>query len=204
MYVLASASAGGRGDGGSVALVVAGVAGASAMVLPGVSGGYLLLLLGQYVPILSGIDQLKQSVSGGSLDVALLREALAVVVPVGIGVALGIVGVSNLVRWLLEHFRQATLGVLLGLLLGAVAGLWPFQEGVRPRVGDVVKGRVLTAESLALLDPEDWPLQRFQPSAAQVAGSLALILAGLGATLAIDWTGRPAAPRDEDRGSAAP
>ena len=189
MLLLAFADGGGSGAEGPVPLVIAGIAGASAMVLPGVSGGYLLLLLGQYVPILTGIDQLKQAVSGGGVDTVALREAMAVVVPVGVGVALGIVGVSNLVRWLLEHLRQATLGVLLGLLLGAVVGLWPFQEGVRPEPGDVVKGRTVTAASLAEIDPEDWPLERFTPTPLQAGASVLLVLLGLGATLAIDRIG---------------
>jgi len=177
-------------------LFVAGIAGASAMVLPGISGGYLLLLLGQYVPILSALDALKVGLS--EMDVRALLEAARVVVPVGVGVGVGIVGVSNLIRWLLEHARQATLGLLLGLLLGAAAGLWPFQEGVRPEPGDVVKGRTLDAAAIAELEAEDWPLVRFPPSPAQAAGSLALVGLGLLATLAIDHLGR-----ERPRGDAA-
>jgi len=35
------------------------------------------------------------------------------------GLVIGIVGVSNLLRWLLDRYAKATLGALLGLLLGA-------------------------------------------------------------------------------------
>jgi len=177
----------GGSDGGPGLLFVAGVAGACAMVLPGISGGYLLLLLGQYVPILSAIDRLKVGI--GERDLAHLIEAGHVVVPVGIGIVVGVVGVSNLIRWLLDHARQATLGLLLGLLLGAVAGLWPFQEGVAPVVGDVVRGRTLDAATLAELEPDDWPVRRFPPSATQVGGSLLLVGLGLMGTLAIDRVG---------------
>lgn len=163
------------------------------MVLPGVSGGYLLLLLGQYVPILTALDELKLGLTSGP-DFALLQSAAQTVVPVGVGVVLGVVGVSNLVRWLLTHLRQATLGVLLGLLLGAVVGLWPFQQGVEPSVGDVVKGRALTAETLAELDAEDWPVERFEPTPGQAGGALLLVLLGLGATIAVD---RVAGAREE-------
>ena len=38
----------------------------------------------------------------------------------------------------------------LGLLLGAVLGLWPFQAGVAPAPGDVIKGRVMSAEKIFL------------------------------------------------------
>ena len=66
------------------------------MILPGVSGGYLLLLLGQYENILGAIDQVKDALLGDAgLNLALLEEAAWVVVPVGIGVAVGVVGVST-------------------------------------------------------------------------------------------------------------
>lgn len=198
---LGDTASGGAGEGsGTLRLVLAGIAGASAMVLPGISGGYLLLLLGQYVPILSAIDELRQALTAaGGPDVELLRAALTVVVPVGIGVALGIVGVSNLIRWLLMHLRQATLGLLLGLLLGAVAGLWPFQEGVRPEPGAVVKGRTLTSAEADALEPEDWPVVRFRPSAPQAGGALALVGFGLLATLAIDRLGGAGSPSRRPR-----
>jgi putative membrane protein len=178
------------GDGPQTGrLLVAGVAGASAMVLPGISGGYLLLLLGQYVPILSALEDLRLALgASGGPDLELLTSALAVVIPVGVGVVLGIVSVSNLVRWLLRA-RQATLGLLLGLLFGAVVGLWPFQEGVPPAVGDTFKGRTLDAAAVAEIEPEDYPLTRFAPTPGQAVGSLALIGVGLLATLAIDRIG---------------
>ncbi|MBW2315835.1 MAG: DUF368 domain-containing protein [Deltaproteobacteria bacterium] len=180
-----NSNAGGEAQPGL--LFLAGVAGASAMVLPGISGGYLLLLLGQYIPILSAIDDLKLGLRG--MDVPILMEAAKVVVPVGFGIVVGVVAVSNLVRWLLDHARQATLGLLLGLLLGAVVGLWPFQEGVEPKPGDVVKAQTLDAAGIAELEPEDWPVVRFEPSTGQAGASLALVALGLLATLAIDRLG---------------
>lgn len=201
--LMAAMAFGGDVGGGDEAsfplLVLAGVAGASAMILPGISGGYLLLLLGQYEPILGAIDLLKVGLlgrDGGGFDMAAILQASQVVVPVGIGVVVGAVGVSNLLKWLLDRYEKATLGVLLGLLFGAVVGLYPFQAPVQPEVGDVVKGMVLDAEALADLDAEDWPLQRFDPSTGQIAGSLALMLAGLGATLLVDRVGGGRDKRD--------
>jgi len=133
----ATAGAGGGAEERSLPLVfLAGLAASSAMILPGVSGGYLLLLLGQYEPILTTIDQLRLGLlgdgSGAGSNLALVVDAMWVVVPLGLGIVTGVVGVSNLLRWLLEHAEKATLGALLGLLLGAVVGLWPFPEGRNP------------------------------------------------------------------------
>ena len=176
----------GGGERNMLLLGASGLAGASAMILPGVSGGYLLLLLGQYETILGAVDNVKVGLLGDAgLDMALLMDAMWVVVPVGIGVVVGVVGVSNLLKWLLERYAKATLGALLGLLFGAVVGLWPFQMPVEPNVGDTIKGRVVTAETLPEIEVDDWRLERFDPTAGQVGTSVGLILLGLAVTLGV-------------------
>ena len=173
-------------------LFVSGVTGAAAMILPGVSGGYLLLLLGQYETILGAVDTLKAGLL--EVDAGLLLDASALLLPVGLGVAAGIAGVSNLLRWLLDRHRQVTLGALLGLLLGAVAGLWPFRQPVEPALGSVVRGQVVTEATLPGIDPADWPLEPFRPSTGQVAGALVLVVSGLGVTTAIARIGSDRRP----------
>ena len=179
----------GNADSSFIMLMVAGLAGASAMILPGLSGGYLLLLLGQYVPILAGVDQFKEALKSRDMA-AIMEPMMSVVLPVGLGVVIGVVAVGNLLQWLLKRHKQMTLGILLGLLIGSTVGLWPFQRCVKPAVGDVVKGQALTAETLDELDPEDWPTQVFTPSATTVASSLGLIAVGFGVTMGIAALGR--------------
>jgi putative membrane protein len=178
------------GSGGSNAaiLFVAGLAGASAMILPGVSGGYLLLLLGQYVPILSAIDRFRDALRGRDLSAA-MDPAITVLIPVGLGVVAGVVLVGNVLQWLLNRYRKPTLGALIGLLLGSVVGLWPFQQGVPPQVGEMIKGQVLTSETVADVDAEDWPTTFYRPTLGQVGGSLLLIGCGFALTVGIARVG---------------
>lgn len=173
-------------DTGSNALMlfVAGLAGASAMILPGLSGGYLLLLLGQYVPILAGIEQFKNALKARDISAA-MEPALSVVLPVGLGVVTGVVLVGNLLEWLLSRFKKATLGALLGLLVGSVFGLWPFQMAVQPKAGDVIKGQVVTAESLPEIKLKDWPNEFFIPDAGEVALSIGLVGLGFVITMGV-------------------
>ncbi|MEM7437141.1 MAG: DUF368 domain-containing protein, partial [Myxococcota bacterium] len=102
MAALAWLQVAGAGDSshreGLGMMFFAGVAGASAMILPGVSGGYLLLVLGVYVPILGGIDALKEALKASDLASA-TDPVLSVVLPVGVGVGVGILVISNLIRW---------------------------------------------------------------------------------------------------------
>jgi putative membrane protein len=158
-------------------MFMAGVAGASAMILPGVSGGYLLLVLGVYVPVLSAIHALKEALKVGD-PASAADPVLMVVLPVGIGVGVGILIVSNLLRVVLERYEQPTLGVLMGLLVGAVFGLWPFQEGVPPKVGEIFKGDVLTAERLAELTPDKFPTEIYTPTFSIVMMAIGLVGVG--------------------------
>ena len=176
-------------EGGFVLFFVAGLAGASAMILPGVSGGYLLLVIGAYVPILSGIDALRTGLSAGD-GAAVMQTFFAVVLPVGLGVVFGVAAVSNFLRAALERFEKLTLGVLIGLLLGAVVGLWPFQAPVEPVPGDVYRGQTLNSAMIAEIDVEDWPTRPFDPSGAQAGAALLIILVGFGVTTLVDRVGR--------------
>ena len=124
--------------------------------------------------ILSAIDSAAEAVA--HRDWGQLGQAMRVFIPVGLGMMLGIVAVSNLIKLLLDRFEKATLGVLLGLLLGAVVGLWPFQRPGVP-VGDLAVRAIEEAEF-------------FAPSAAEVTVSLGLIVAGFAASTAVAHLGR--------------
>jgi len=140
---------------GPFLLAVAGAAGAAAMILPGVSGAYLLLALGQYEPILGAIDRLLEGLSG--LDSPAVMEAAGVLLPVLVGIAAGATLISNAVRFALRRFRQATLGVLMGLLLGAVVGLWPFENLAFPAPLQAVSSLTIAGAGFVLT----WSISRF-------------------------------------------
>ena len=105
----------------------AGAVAAFAMVLPGISGSTLLLLMGMYLPFLDAADRLADTLGTRPWDSAAILVAVWGVLPFLLGIALGIAVAARLVRYFLGAYPQATLGALFGLLLGATAGLWPFQ-----------------------------------------------------------------------------
>lgn len=109
-----------------LALIGVGAVAASSMILPGISGSYLLLVFGLYETVI------------GSLSSRALREdpvaCLWIIVPVGIGAVLGMGLLSNVLKRLLERRPRGTHAALMGLLLGSVLGLQPFQEPVHPEL----------------------------------------------------------------------
>jgi putative membrane protein len=217
MVLLAWAQIRGAGGGSSdgwLVLFVAGTAAAAAMILPGVSGGYLLLVLGAYLPILEGIDAFRAALSAADVG-AVVEVGTGVILPVGLGVGIGIAVVSRGLRWLFARYRLQTLGVLLGLLVGAVVGLWPFQTVRVPEPGTRIKGQAVEVvddgsgtnapggiavryvESGEMVDLEDLPTEMVTPTALQ--GLLALLLIGAGyVTTAL--VGRIGAPRPHPAG----
>ncbi len=102
-----------------------GIIGSSAMILPGVSGSYLLLILGLYMPIISTINQFKDALLGHAMLTA-WQLSLDVLIPFALGMGVGIILLSNFLGYLLQRFRGATYAALLGLLVGSVFGLYPF------------------------------------------------------------------------------
>ena len=53
---------------------------------------------------------------------------------------------------------------------------------------------MVTPETLAQIDAEDWPVRLFPPSAGQLGAALGLIALGAGITLGLDRLKNPAAP----------
>jgi putative membrane protein len=186
----------GAGMSGPFGLIVGGAAAASAMILPGVSGAFLLLLLGQYEPIIGAIKGCVGALKDG--DIGGVMSHMGVVIPVGIGVLVGVAVVSNALRWVLHHHERVTLGVLLGLIMAAPAGLYPFREGVVPQVGDTLKGELVTEENLAEMqssdNAKDWEQKAFTPSMPQVVGAHMLIIGGFVVTVGIARVGREKKP----------
>lgn len=107
----------------------------SAMVLPGVSGAYLLLVFGMYEATLAALE---------SLD-------LGFIVLFGAGAAVGLAGFTVLLNWLLKNRHDATMAVLVGLMIGSLRALWPWLDAsMDPRL-PVAGDSVGTAAFLAVL-----------------------------------------------------
>ncbi len=83
-----------------------------AMILPGISGAFLLLVLGMYEPTLRALHE---------------RELLYVGVFMA-GAATGLGLFSNLLKWFLERHHDRTMAALVGLMIGSLRALWPWQD----------------------------------------------------------------------------
>jgi len=102
-----------------ILLFVAGFLGAAAMVIPGVSGSMVLILFGVF-PIAMHTISLIREYLATPLDFTLLSPIVSVVVPVGLGIVIGIFATSRLIEFLLKKYHSITYCAILGLVLGTI------------------------------------------------------------------------------------
>ena len=95
-------------------IFLCGVIAICAMILPGISGSFILVLLGKYFFIMDAVK---------TLDVV-------VIVVFGAGACIGITSFSRILSYALAHFRNITLAVLTGFMLGSLNKVWPWKEVV--------------------------------------------------------------------------
>ncbi len=100
-------------------LFVSGSIAICAMILPGISGAFILLLLGVYYPVTEMIK------NAAKLDFT-TASLLQLTVFAG-GCLFGLLAFSRVLRFLLASYRDTTMAVLVGLMIGSIGRLWPFQ-----------------------------------------------------------------------------
>lgn len=91
-----------------------------AMILPGISGSFILLILGKYQYIMSGITGLT---SGESIG-----ESIVILGVFAVGAVCGILAFSRFLHWLLGKFHKETLLVLAGFIIGSLVKVWPWSN----------------------------------------------------------------------------
>lgn len=109
-------------DGNLLYIFCCGLIAICAMILPGISGSYILLILGEYAPI---IGRVKDIVHFQSSPADLLTLCVF-----GSGCVVGLLAFSRLLKFLLKYHHSITLSTLTGFMTGSLACLWPFQQQV--------------------------------------------------------------------------
>lgn len=105
-----------------------------ALVLPGVSGSFFLLTIGLYETTISAVND---------RDFAYLGAF-------ALGAVVGLAAFVSFLRWLLEHHARITLVIIVGLMLGSLRALWPWQvEETRELLAPVSDVGITTLIALA-------------------------------------------------------
>ena len=92
---------------------ICGIVGIGGMLLPGLSGSFILILLGNY--------ELLMVTAVTELNYLLLTVFL-------VGSVVGLLSFSHALAWVLKHYKDATLALLTGFILGSLNIIWPWKE----------------------------------------------------------------------------
>ncbi|TMM29044.1 DUF368 domain-containing protein [Polaribacter aestuariivivens] len=114
-------------------LVFAGAIASCAMILPGISGSYILLLIGVYPIVMTAIT---------TKDVKIIGA-------IGIGVIIGLLSFSKLLKWLFVNYKNEMLIALTGIMLGSLNKVWPWKETVSTYVDSHGVTKPLVEQSIS-------------------------------------------------------
>jgi putative membrane protein len=85
----------------------------ASMILPGLSGSFVLILMGNYQLIfLRAVPEFN----------------FKVIVPIAIGSVIGLLALSHAIAFVLSRWRDQTIALLTGFILGSLAIIWPWKD----------------------------------------------------------------------------
>lgn len=119
-------------------LFICGIVATCSMILPGLSGSFVLILMGNYQLVM--ID-------------AVNAMNLKILLPVIVGAAAGLLLFSNLLSWLYKKYRNITIALLTGFILGSLGIIWPWKTEI-PAKNEL--GEILTKNGETIIEGYQW------------------------------------------------
>lgn len=124
-------------------LIICGVVAVCSMILPGLSGSFVLILLGNYQ--LVAIE-------------AINNRDLEILLPVMVGAVGGLIAFSHILSWVFKKYKDQTIAILTGFILGSLNVLWPWKNAVylNDEFGDFIvkKGERVVAKYISVMPNE--------------------------------------------------
>lgn len=114
-------------------LLLSGALAVCAMILPGISGAFILVLLGSYKTILDAVHE----------------RDVKIVITVAIGAVFGLLSFARLLKWMFTHYKNLTLALLTGFILGSLNKIWPWKK--------VLETKTFGDKTITTNDMNVWP-----------------------------------------------
>ena len=108
----------GAGSTSLIYLFFCGMIAISALILPGISGSFIMLLLGMYSTIILNVKNFITSFE---------FESFLVLLAFGSGCLIGIFSFARVLSYAFENFKNPTLAILTGFMVGSLNKIWPWK-----------------------------------------------------------------------------
>ncbi|MFI0429481.1 DUF368 domain-containing protein [Mariniflexile sp. HMF6888] len=169
-----------------------GIISVSGMTLPGFSGSFILILLGNYVLLLvNSVNALFDTfyeVLGGDFGFINNTERirmLKVLVVFTLGSVTGLVTFSNILSYILKHFKSITLSAIIGFIIGSLGVVWPWKTTQYKLAEDGTHVLDSTGAKVVL------NYKRYMPQLnADTYYAIAFIFLGIAIVLALEYYGQ--------------
>ena len=138
---------------------ICGIVAVCSMILPGLSGSFILLIMGNYALVLTAI-------SGVEFNI---------LIPLLLGCVVGLVAFSQLLSWVLANYKDQTISMMTGFVLGSLLTIWPWKNTVMKQLAEVDK---------EVVDHYEWFFPDFGLTETYIG--IALIIAGVLVIYAIE------------------
>lgn len=99
-------------------LFLSGALAVCAMILPGISGAFILVLLGSYKTILDAVH----------------GRDIKIIITVALGAVFGLLSFARLLKWMFTHYKNVTLAILTGFILGSLNKIWPWKRVLETKI----------------------------------------------------------------------
>jgi putative membrane protein len=146
-------------------LIICGAVAICSMILPGLSGSFVLILMGNYQLI---------------MIYAVSHFDMGIIIPVGIGVVVGLLAFSHFLSWLLSRYARQTMAVLTGFIFGSLGTIWPWKNPVYLMQDsvEVLKNGKPIIQSYQMYFPQEFSVE--------VVVAILLMIAGMAALWALE------------------
>jgi len=104
-----------------------------AMVLPGISGSFILVLLGSYKTVLEAVND----------------KELSIIVTFAFGAVFGLLSFARILKWMFTNYKDATLAILTGFILGSLNKIWPWKNVIE--IIQIGKKEIIIDENISPL-----------------------------------------------------
>mgnify|MGYP003652113179 FL=1 len=100
------------GSGSLPFIFFSGAIAICAMVLPGISGSFILVLLGSYKTVLEAVNE----------------KEISIIATFAFGAVFGLLSFARILKWMFTNYKDATLAILTGFILGSLNKIWPWKN----------------------------------------------------------------------------
>jgi putative membrane protein len=153
---------------------LSGVIAVSALILPGISGSFMLLLMGMYTLIIPAVKEALRTQE---------PRSLLILLTFAVGCLVGLATFSRLLSWTFRRYRETTLAVLTGFMIGSLNKIWPWRNVIETRLNS-------RGEEVPFLERSVLPGQ--YDGEPLVYGAILMIVVGFASVFIIERIGTPA------------